>query len=119
MAVSFISNFQHQYRKLFSAIDEECRAIHRGDYQQVLLQAAIDLGATILTHTEAINVQFSRDEQAIVFLHNGEEMHADVVIGADGERLPLPCTPQLAKKSFGRSMVAHTRNRGGTSCIAE
>lgn len=59
-------------------------AIHRGDYQKVLLKAAVDLGATVMTHAEAKNVETSVDSQTIVTLGDGKQLQADAVVGADG-----------------------------------
>ncbi|KAJ6780591.1 hypothetical protein PWT90_07118 [Aphanocladium album] len=59
-------------------------AIHRGDYQRVLLEAAAACGTNILTHAEAIDIQSNPDAQSSVLLKDGRRLLADVVIGADG-----------------------------------
>lgn len=60
-------------------------AIHRGDYQRVLLEEAAASGANILTHAEAIDIESKYDAQTSVLLKDGRTLLADVVIGADGK----------------------------------
>jgi salicylate hydroxylase len=61
------------------------RAIHRGDYQAVLLDEALSLGAVILTNAEVVNMQDHRPSwQQLVTLRDGRQLSADLVIGADG-----------------------------------
>ncbi|XWX01650.1 hypothetical protein V2A60_009678 [Cordyceps javanica] len=59
-------------------------AIHRGDYQRVLLEEAAQLGAEIMTHAEAVDIESNLDRQSCVLLKSGRRLLADVVIGADG-----------------------------------
>lgn len=59
-------------------------AIHRGDYQSVLLDEAMALGAEILTHAEAVDVHTGVDTRTAVLTRDGRTLLADVVIGADG-----------------------------------
>lgn len=63
------------------------RAIHRGDYQGVLLEAARSSGARILTDSDVIQVETGVDElegRQIAVLKDGRRIDADVVVGADG-----------------------------------
>lgn len=57
--------------------------IHRADYQDVLLQSAIEAGAKIRT---SCRVQRVDDEEVAVYLTTGEVLKADLIIGADGIR---------------------------------
>ncbi|KIW98777.1 uncharacterized protein Z519_00440 [Cladophialophora bantiana CBS 173.52] len=62
-------------------------AIHRGDYQNALLDAARKNGATILTNAEVTGIEQGTGEalgKQIVLLKDGNRMIADVVVGADG-----------------------------------
>ncbi|KAJ3498988.1 hypothetical protein NLG97_g697 [Lecanicillium saksenae] len=68
-------------QRLYNA---EWIAIHRGDYQSVLLEEATASGANILTHAEAIDLESHSDAQTSVHLKDGRRLFADVVIGADG-----------------------------------
>ena len=54
---------------------------HRGDYHEVFLQAVRDAGVEILMDREV--VEFDEDKPSVT-LATGEEVTADVVIGADG-----------------------------------
>lgn len=60
------------------------RAIHRGDYQNVLLDEAVLSGAHIMTNAEVTGVQSASDGPQTVLLKDGRSISADVVIGADG-----------------------------------
>lgn len=63
------------------------RAIHRGDYQGVLLEAAREAGADILTNAEVIGIAKGIGEwfgKQMVVLKDGKSLVADVVVGADG-----------------------------------
>ncbi|CAM1509688.1 Fc.00g000230.m01.CDS01 [Cosmosporella sp. VM-42] len=59
-------------------------AIHRGDYQNVLLAEALEVGASVVTDAEVTGVETARDRQQILLLKSGQRIEADVVIGADG-----------------------------------
>ncbi|KAK6828370.1 hypothetical protein PG987_011711 [Apiospora arundinis] len=59
-------------------------AIHRGDYQSVLLAEAIDAGAEVMTNAEVVGLEQSQSSQQGVLLKDGRRVEADVVIGADG-----------------------------------
>lgn len=62
-------------------------AIHRGDYQSVLLEAAREAGADILTNAEVIGIAEGIGEsfgKHMVVLKDGKSLVADVVVGADG-----------------------------------
>ncbi|KIW09876.1 hypothetical protein PV08_11977 [Exophiala spinifera] len=65
----------------------EWLAIHRGDYQGVLLEAAREAGADILTNAEVIGIAKGIGEfsgKQMVVLKDGKSLMADVVVGADG-----------------------------------
>lgn len=83
-------------------------AIHRGDYQNVLLEEATRLGATVLTHTAAVDLQTSMDEQTVVLTADGQKLSADVVIGADGKHAS---TLALSKSSLTMTNQASGRRR--------
>lgn len=42
------------------------------------------MGAKIMVHAEALDVQAAHDAQTTVHLKDGQILYADVVIGADG-----------------------------------
>lgn len=63
------------------------RAIQRGDYQRVLLDAAQSGGVRVLTDSDVVNVEAGTNELEgcqVVILKNGRRLDADVVVGADG-----------------------------------
>ncbi|KIW57035.1 hypothetical protein PV05_05640 [Exophiala xenobiotica] len=65
----------------------EWLAIHRGDYQNVLLEAARKNGATILLNAEVTGVEPGTGEvlgKQIVLIKDQNSITADVVVGADG-----------------------------------
>ena len=62
-----------------------CRVMHRADYQNVLAEEARRLGAQFQLGADVIKVD-SNDEHASVTLASGEQLHADIVVGADGLR---------------------------------
>lgn len=57
--------------------------MHRADYQRVLAQEAERLGAQFRLGADVVRVE-SNDAGASLFLASGEELQADVVVGADG-----------------------------------
>lgn len=57
------------------------RVIHRADYHQVLLDAAVDAGAEIRLGSIVTNIDF---EKTTVEVKGGQVMSADVIVGADG-----------------------------------
>ncbi|CAK7204893.1 hypothetical protein SEUCBS139899_007655 [Sporothrix eucalyptigena] len=59
-------------------------SIHRGDYQNVLLDAAVDAGADVITNAEVTGVVESTEGPQTAILKDGRRFEADVVIGADG-----------------------------------
>ncbi|KAB5576330.1 putative salicylate hydroxylase, partial [Coniochaeta sp. 2T2.1] len=59
-------------------------AIHRGDYQKVLLAEALDVAADVVTNAEVTSIESATDTQQTVVLKDGHRIQADVVIGADG-----------------------------------
>jgi salicylate hydroxylase len=64
-----------------------CSAIHRGDYQKVLVAEAKAIGAKLMLDSEVIKVDRDTQDAAgrqVVLLKNGGKVTADVVIGADG-----------------------------------
>ena len=68
--------------------DRRNSAIHRGDYQNVLLEEALNSGVIILTDGEVTGVEDDRSSwQQIVSLKDGRKITADVVVGADGESM--------------------------------
>lgn len=60
------------------------RAIHRGDYQNVLLAEALKAGVKIVTDAEVTDVETAEDGSQRVLLKDESSVDADVVIGADG-----------------------------------
>lgn len=56
---------------------------HRANLHQCLLDRAVELGAEVLCKARVDHVKFG-DETSTVVLHDGREMTADLVIGADG-----------------------------------
>ncbi|OQV07457.1 FAD binding domain-containing protein [Cladophialophora immunda] len=65
----------------------EWLAIHRGDYQNVLLEAARKNGAKIITNGEVTGIEQGTGEdlgKQIVLMKDGNRMMADIVVGADG-----------------------------------
>lgn len=65
-------------------IDPGNRAIHRGDYQKVLLDEALAAGAHAVTSAEVTGICSAADGPQTVLLKDGRRISADVVIGADG-----------------------------------
>lgn len=60
-------------------------AIHRGDYQNVLLEEALNSGTDILTDADVTGVEDNRASgKQIVSLKDGRRITGDVVVGADG-----------------------------------
>ncbi|KAI1643299.1 putative salicylate hydroxylase [Daldinia loculata] len=59
-------------------------AIHRGDYQNVLLKEARAVGAVVLTSADVTGVNLASDGAQTLLLKDGRRISADVVIGADG-----------------------------------
>ncbi|KAF8859368.1 FAD binding domain-containing protein [Acephala macrosclerotiorum] len=58
---------------------------HRADLHRVLIDRAIELGATMECNARVVNVRCNvGDDTATVVLADGREMDADLVIGADG-----------------------------------
>ena len=60
---------------------DSSRALHRADYQRVLIDEAEKLGARIQLDADVVDVDF---ENTSLTLRNGDIISADVVIGADG-----------------------------------
>ena len=58
--------------------------VHRADYHEVLLQKAIELGADVRKNSKVDEYDWYKPA---VQLQNGEWVHGDVIIAADGERL--------------------------------
>lgn len=59
--------------------------MHRADYQRVLADEARRLGARFRFGADVVKID-SSDERATVTLADGEELTADIVVGADGLR---------------------------------
>jgi salicylate hydroxylase len=64
------------------------RAIHRGDYQTVLLNEALAKGADIVTNGDVVGIETSTESLQTIVLRDGRQIEADVVIGADGRLRP-------------------------------
>ena len=62
---------------------EQKWSIHRADYQQVLAEAAQQLGTKILFNAEVVNVDI---DVRTVHLSDGRALSADLIVGADGLR---------------------------------
>lgn len=60
--------------------------IHRGNLLTILHQHALKVGAKLRLSSRVANYVF---EEGIVELENGEKLHADLVIAADGEPPPF------------------------------
>ncbi|KAJ5620921.1 salicylate hydroxylase [Penicillium lagena] len=58
-------------------------AIHRGDYQRVLMEEASALGVRIMTGAEVVDIVRAPSGQQNVVLKDGSCLGVDVVIGAD------------------------------------
>jgi len=59
-----------------------CSVVHRADYHTILFDEAVRLGLKIRLNSKASAVDF---EMPSVTLTTGEEVFADVVVGADGK----------------------------------
>ncbi|KAH8815290.1 putative salicylate hydroxylase [Xylogone sp. PMI_703] len=59
-------------------------AIHRGDYQNVLLKEALAVGAHVITNAEVTGIKTTSDSPQTILLKDGRSITADVIIGADG-----------------------------------
>jgi salicylate hydroxylase len=57
--------------------------IHHADYQKILYDAAIELGIRVLLESPVETVD---EHGPIVVLKNGQQLSADLVVGADGIR---------------------------------
>ncbi|KAH8887265.1 FAD/NAD(P)-binding domain-containing protein [Thozetella sp. PMI_491] len=102
--------------------EAEWIAIHRGDYQDVLLAEALRAGVTVMVHAEVVGVEASRESQQTLILKDGRRIEADVVIGADGlwsllrdivcgKRSPPEETGDLAYRgTFSRSQLLGLKN---------
>jgi hypothetical protein len=100
------------------------RAIHRGDYQTVLLEEAMNSGVNMLTNAEVIGVRDDRTLwKQIISLKDGREIVTDVVVGADGQDLVMAIGLEKmlttddrplvnASRVRARSAVHATRDRG-------
>lgn len=55
--------------------------IHRADYQKILYEAAIELGVRVLLRSPVESV---KESGPTVVLRNGQQLVADLVVGADG-----------------------------------
>lgn len=60
------------------------RTIQRGDYQSVLLEAALEAGANIVTNADVADVESLEDKTQLITLKDGRRLNGDVVVGADG-----------------------------------
>lgn len=86
--------------------------LQRGDYQQVLVQAALKLGVKIMVGADVIGIESREDGKESVQLKDGTSVEGDVVIGADGEfAVSLPsCMFWLTQvPSQLRSLVDNTK----------
>ncbi|KAL4999944.1 hypothetical protein BDV10DRAFT_200409 [Aspergillus recurvatus] len=58
---------------------------HRADLHAVLLQRALELGATVYTNSDVTDITFDvENNTATVFIKDQEAQTADLVVGADG-----------------------------------
>lgn len=83
----FCSSTIPEYHARVSQALTGSRAIHRGDYQNVLLAAAQKSGAKILSDAEVVDIGVGTEDtlgQQTVVLSNGNRIIADAVVGADG-----------------------------------
>ncbi|WP_107656408.1 FAD-dependent oxidoreductase [Nocardia suismassiliense] len=64
---------------------------HRSDLHRILLDAVRDLGVELRTASEVVAVDVTADA-AITTLLSGEQLHSDIVIGADGLNSQLRST---------------------------
>ena len=55
--------------------------IHRADYQKLLYDAAVELGAKVILNARVDKVD---DATTTVFLENGDTFKGDLIVGADG-----------------------------------
>lgn len=62
------------------------RVIHRADYQMILLNRAIALGANVRLGAEAVDIDFEKTQ---VVLLDGSIVTGDVIVGADGKESKL------------------------------
>lgn len=58
------------------------RVIHRADYLEALMKAASDAGVQFRLNAAVKTVDVA---ETLVCLESGERVHADAIIGADGE----------------------------------
>lgn len=66
--------------------------LQRGDYQDVLVQAALKLGVKIMVGANVIGIESNENGKESVQLKDGTTVEGDVVIGADGKLRYLgPC----------------------------
>jgi salicylate hydroxylase len=90
-----VSGCKCETKLLLSSLEQEAyqivvtRAIHRGDYQDVLLKSAKEAGAKLILSAEVTAItraasETSQGEQEIVVLKDGRRFAADLVVGADG-----------------------------------
>lgn len=63
-------------------LSEDDSTIHRADYQRVLADEAIRLGAEMRFGANVVHVECT--EAPFVRLESKEKIHADLVVGADG-----------------------------------
>ena len=90
-----VSGCKFEANSLVSSLKQDAdqtivtRAIHRGDYQDVLLKSAKDAGAKLILNADVTASapaasDIGREGQEVVVLKDGREFAADLVIGADG-----------------------------------
>jgi len=65
------------------------RVVSRADYQKVLMQKALEVGAYIGRAAEVVEIDDSVNPYNVI-LKDGRRLIADVVVGADGR----PCFPR-------------------------
>lgn len=68
---------------MMASFGEHWHAIHRADYQDVLLQEARRLGVGIRLGVDVISIDCDTEQPAAI-LRDGQRLYADVVVGADG-----------------------------------
>ncbi len=85
----------------FSFLGENS-AIHRGDYQRVLLETAAEVGANIITDADVTGIETASDGPQTLLIKDGRRISADVVIGADGK-----CTSDIQTVFFEQGNEGH------------
>ncbi|KAE9364905.1 FAD/NAD(P)-binding domain-containing protein [Stipitochalara longipes BDJ] len=80
--------------------------VYRADLQQTLYQTAVERGVTLRLGCTVVGIDDNKHENVTVVIKGGEELEADVVVGADGEseRLFLGIKSTVRKYIFPNSI---------------